>query len=217
MEYSIYKKPYGKLLLSDGGDLIENYVKFENKLWDEEVIQEIEKYINNQSVIIDVGSYIGEQIIHLAKKVKHIHAFEPQIRRFNQMCGNFCINECDNVTSYNYTCWKYNGYATINTPTGSNLGDTRCGESTQPTQIKMLALDSLNLDVNLIKIDAQGTDYYVIEGARETIMRCRPIVIFEYENFSPKSVEDFCKLFEDMGYTMSLVKENHPDYIAKPK
>ena len=43
-------------------------------------------------------------------------------------------------------------------------------------------LDSLDLgDVGFIKIDVEGFDAQVIDGAHETIARCRPVVLIEIE------------------------------------
>ena len=213
--FNIVEKKYGKLLLCDDGNLIEDYIRNNEQIWDEEIVNEIEKHINSESVIIDVGAYIGEQVIYLSKKCKHIHALEPQLRRFQQMYGNLCINECYNVTCYNIGAGEKEKNIGINHPCASNHADGRLVDG---GNVKCIPLDHLNLNPNLIKIDAQGYDYFVIEGAKETIKKHKPIIIFELEPWFSKNIEDYKALFSELNYTVELISNNLPhDYIAKSR
>lgn len=213
--YSIVEKKYGKLLLCNDDNLIENYIRNNEKIWDEDIVNEIEKHINSESVIIDVGAYIGEQVIYLSKKCKHIHAFEPQLRRFQQMYGNLCINECYNVTCYNVGLGKKEKNIEITLPCETNHADGRLVEG---GTVKCIPIDHLNLNPNVIKIDAQGYDYFVIEGAKETIKKHKPIIIFEVELFFSKNIEDYKILFNELNYTVDLISNNsHNNYIAKSR
>jgi FkbM family methyltransferase len=44
---------------------------------------------------------------------------------------------------------------------------------------EVIRLDDLNLDPTIVKIDAEGFDYEVLEGLAETIARTRPFVMLE--------------------------------------
>ena len=62
----------------------------------------------------------------------------------------------------------------------------------------------------LIKIDAEGAEPLILEGARETIRRHRPVLIFElwespWPRFKP-AVTDLCA----QGYTMSRIADGAP-------
>jgi FkbM family methyltransferase len=212
--FTIAEKKYGKLLLCNDDNLVENYIRNNEQIWDEDIVNEIEKHINPESVIVDVGAYIGEQVIYLSKKCKHIHAFEPQLRRFQQMYGNLCINECYNVTCYNIGLGEKEKNIQIHHPCASNHADGRLVDGGTG---KCIPLDRLNLNPNLIKIDAQGYDYFVIEGAKETIKKYKPIIIFEFEPFFSKSIEDYKILFNELNYTVESISNNNANYIAKSK
>jgi hypothetical protein len=46
--------------------------------------------------------------------------------------------------------------------------------------VPLRTLDSLGLDtLALLKVDAEGMDWAVLDGARETIARCRPAIYVE--------------------------------------
>jgi hypothetical protein len=49
----------------------------------------------------------------------------------------------------------------------------------------MRRLDDFAFDeVDFIKVDVEGFELQVLEGARETLARCRPIVIVEQKDFA---------------------------------
>ncbi len=48
--------------------------------------------------------------------------------------------------------------------------------------VPLMRLDALDLaDVTGMKIDAEGAEYEILRGARETLLRCRPILTIEIE------------------------------------
>lgn len=83
---------------------------------------------------------------------------------------------------------------------------------TENLQIRTATLDSiLNLQrIDLIKIDVEGAELKVLLGAIKHIRKCKPIVVFEWQEqgstfFDTKSVEIF-DLFQELGYGVSLTK-----------
>jgi hypothetical protein len=85
-------------------------------------------------------------------------------------------------------------------------------------------LDSYNLnDLAFVRIDAQGADGEVIVGAAETIRRCRPVIVFEWEDELSKnfrvSKADVERQLESEGYSIEILKEHNPkqcDFLAIP-
>lgn len=56
------------------------------------------------------------------------------------------------------------------------------GEYTN-TKVPITTLDSYNLPrIDLLKIDVEGYEIHVLKGAEETLLRCKPVVIFEEKN-----------------------------------
>ncbi len=86
-------------------------------------------------------------------------------------------------------------------------------------------LDSYNLnDLAFLKIDAQGADGEVIAGASETIRRCRPVIVFEWEEELSKnfrvSKADVHRQLESDGYAIEILKEHNSkqrDFLAIPR
>lgn len=71
--------------------------------------------------------------------------------------------------------------------------------------------------IDFLKMDVEGAELKVFRGARETIQRCRPVIVFEcgyggleYFKGTPEEVYDF---FDSIDYVLSIQKaylENHP-------
>ncbi|MBK1662285.1 FkbM family methyltransferase [Paracraurococcus ruber] len=58
--------------------------------------------------------------------------------------------------------------------------DPRVGE--QRVAVPLRRLDGFGLgDLTAVKLDAEGAEYEVLRGARETLLRCRPILSIEIE------------------------------------
>ena len=71
----------------------------------------------------------------------------------------------------------------------SNLGAySFVHDGTGLSEVRAIPLDKLTLDgVAFLKIDAQGADGAVLLGAMDTIARCRPWVVFEWERMLAKT------------------------------
>ncbi|MBP0493354.1 FkbM family methyltransferase [Roseomonas indoligenes] len=54
--------------------------------------------------------------------------------------------------------------------------------SVRRNPVPVITLDSLSIpDLTALKIDAEGAEYAVLRGARETLARCRPVLTLELE------------------------------------
>lgn len=108
----------------------------------------------------------------------------------------------------------------------SNLGAysfTEDGTGIFPATAR--TLDSYALeDVAFLKIDTQGADGEIVRGALDTIRRCQPVVVFEWEEHLSRkyetSKEDVMRLFQEVDYNVDILKqtnEKQSDYIATPR
>ncbi len=72
----------------------------------------------------------------------------------------------------------------------------------QSHRVRVIPLDSLDLrQVTAIKLDAEGAEQEVLEGARHTLTRCRPVLSVEIEErHRPGSTRDVPALLASLGY-----------------
>ena len=65
-------------------------------------------------------------------------------------------------------------------------------------QMRFEALDELNLDPDIVKIDVQGAEPVVLAGMRDTIQRCRPLLMVEADLLAGS--RECAEFLTDFGY-----------------
>jgi beta-mannanase len=107
-----------------------------------------------------------------------------------------------------------------------NIGNAHLGAYTDNGYniVDVVTLDSFNYDnVAALKIDVQGYEPKVLEGARETILRNRPVIFIEVEAAQLQiygwQESDIFSRLDDLGYTYQKTHdaEHLVDYVALPK
>jgi FkbM family methyltransferase len=85
--------------------------------------------------------------------------------------------------------------------------DANPGFDLQEIPVELTTVDSLNLvDVGAIKIDVEGHEHEVLQGAKQTITRCKPVMIVECEERHNKgAVARMKAFFADLDYKMYFI------------
>jgi FkbM family methyltransferase len=158
------------------------------------------QHVKNKRTALDIGANVGLWSRDLVKHFEQVIAFEP-VAMFRE-----CLEQ--NVTASNISVQSValgdtEGQVNMIITEG-NTGHTHVDPNSVNGDTKIIRLDSLNLqNVDYIKIDCEGFEYRVLQGAKETIKRCRPVVVIEqkpHEMYS-KDYGQFAAigLLEDWG------------------
>ncbi|BCK86457.1 photosystem I assembly protein Ycf3 [Sideroxyarcus emersonii] len=150
----------------------------------------LEQLMQDGKDAVEVGANIGTHTVSMARKLagmgRRLLAVEPQPVVFQNMCANLALNGLFNVVSENAACGDAPGWLTFEAPDYSrenNSGGVSMREDGSGSQrVRSVPLDDLvpgNFDVGLIKIDVEGFEQKVLEGATKTIARCRPAIYLE--------------------------------------
>jgi FkbM family methyltransferase len=165
---------------------------------------------------LDVGANIGYYTLVLAKAVgAHgaVHAFEPVPRLFETLSRNVGANGFRNVVTEKRACWSAAGEFEIYEAAGGNSGKSSLfeqhaqgiqGHRVQAVTIDQYAREKKLDEVHLIKIDVEGAETDVLDGATETIRRYKPILVLEvvprFLETRGSSLRAFTSLIESWGY-----------------
>lgn len=127
----------------------------------------------NFRVAVDVGAHVGFMTRDLAHMFKHVYAFEPQPVNYDCLIQNVP----DNVTTYETALGKDIKKAGMYQPKFSNSG---AWELVDGDAVPVYPMDSFGLqDVDFIKIDVQGYEMEVLQGAVSTLQQYKPTVMLE--------------------------------------
>lgn len=181
--------------------------------------------------IVDVGANNGNfavEFSHLVGDEGKVHSFEPQRIIYYQLCGNVFMNGLDNVYCHNVAIGDKNGFVYMEKPDymskeSVNFGDVRIKKPNDDMVIVDLKrLDDYDFqDVVFIKIDVQGYESFVIDGALATIQKHRPYLFVEFEEHllveNGSSEELLKKQIEDLGYIVKRFQEGIPYHTESGK
>ena len=187
-----------------------------------------------EPVIFDIGASVGSfsMLSKFLDKSK-IYAFEPQIKIFELLKSNICLNELNDVFVFNMALSNIAGRAKMSIPTRadfSGLGTL----SLKPLRFSdgnILDIDCDTLDnfcdrnqikkIDMIKIDTEGSEYRVLLGGIETIKKFKPSILMEFnhENMSQCGVSSnqITKLLEELNYKYEVCNVGEEDIFCEYK
>lgn len=149
------------------------------KLMQADFIRRVTLGLPRRRVALDVGAHIGLTALALAESFRVVIAFEPVIENYECLLANVACNE--KIATYNVGLFDSEGTGDFALPPGeTNSGCWHLQQIGSLNQTPLYALDSFKFNkVDFIKLDTEGTEGMVLEGAHETIDRCRPRIVFE--------------------------------------
>jgi len=148
-------------------------------------------------VVLDIGANIGNHSLAFATGAARILAFEPIPAIYSVLEQNLRQNHLVNVQAYNMALSDKDAVATIYLGSNSNLGMSSFDQRESATesievncQIGDSFLGTLDLPkIDLIKIDVEGHEKFVVRGLLDTIKKHQPVITMEWND--PLAIEGF--------------------------
>ena len=170
-----------------------------------EELKLFDKYIQKGDIAIDVGANIGTHTLWLANKVGaegFVYAFEPQRLLFQTLCANLALNSIQNVdcrqlgAGYSQRIIKV---PLLDPTKENNFGGLNIEGHSEGEKVAICRLDDIGLTrCAFIKIDVEGMEPEVLQGAMNTIVECRPVLYLELER--DENIEFLQVLLEELKY-----------------
>lgn len=144
----------------------------------------VEGMLREKRNFLDIGANVGIYSLYFSPMFNQVHAFEP----ISEITQHLKRANISNVIIHNVAVSDTIGELELRIPVirGSVRPalaslEARSGK-VDLRDVSVLTIDSLAFEhVDLIKIDVEGHELSVIEGAKETLTRCRPIILMEIE------------------------------------
>jgi FkbM family methyltransferase len=157
------------------------------------------------AVVVEAGANLGALTLPLARLVGptgRVHAFEPQRMVNYLLCGNVAMNSLDQVTVHHAALGAAPGETSIppfSLSGRGNYGGVSVGGDGEAVAVR--TIDQLCLDrLAFVKIDVEGEELHVLDGARATVARCRPALYLE--NDRREKSPELISAIRDMGYRL---------------
>jgi len=195
-------------------EFIQNVQLSEVSFYEQEILESLDKYLNQESIVIDVGANVGNHTVYWGKitNVRKVFSFEPIKATFKILEKNITINDLTKkVTAYNI---GLGSKTAIGREISHNMWNAAVTEIIEDISgdITIKRLDDIkeirNEKIDFIKIDVEGFEKNVLEGAVETITKNRPIVFIE--SLPQDNNLDFVKnYFSELGYNEPIDYQDH--------
>jgi FkbM family methyltransferase len=187
-------------------DLIGRSIK-DKGFWEITFYHIYSKFIKHTDVILDAGANIGFHTVNMARYGNKVYAFEPQFLLCEILKLNTSLHkvehkvECLNLGLGDKYCeMKMESLDKFKEPDGvDNFGARGLVEGTDGEVVTVVPFDSLDLDVDVIKMDIQGFEIHAINGMVKTIKRNKPWMMLE--NYVEMVNDELVvSLLKSMGY-----------------
>ena len=154
------------------------------------------------NTVLDIGAWCGTWSAEFAPYCKKIYAIEPDRTHFECLLKN--LSSFDNIELLDYAVGDIETRVSL---TDDNF--TQAKRIYSIGDILMKTVDSFKFeDVDLIKIDVEGFEMNVLQGAKDTLKDCNFLMI-ELNNNSKKynsSNAEIEKYLQDLGFTTLIDK-----------
>ena len=203
------------------------------EIYDGIIVDVARELIRPASTVLDVGACFGQMAVLFSRYAgPHgaVETFEANPLAAALVRLNLAANGADNATVHETAVWHRDDDAlvfpvpdwTLRGSAGSFWVEpaARCQRPAWP--VTTTTIDSLEFagPVSFMKVDVQGSDLNAMRGARQTILRHRMPVVFEYEEkFGPlfgQSFDDYMAFLDDVGYRVERVLAPN-NFLATPR
>jgi len=216
--------------------------------WNDEIINIIKSYIKQKSLVhfLNVGAHIGSVSLPISLHINTVTAFEPYPNTYNYLCENIKLNKLTNINTYNIALgnsdediyfmseYKIDPFEKINRIKNNSGGmhifteddisnNTRSSYLTDKIiKNRVTKLDNFEIDnFDIMLIDIEGSEFNFLLGAREKIIKNKPIIIIEIWNDDKRLREKMTTTqYEVITYIKSLnynlIQHIGDDYIFEP-
>lgn len=133
------------------------------------------KYVSQWQTAVDAGAHKGYWTEKLVEHFDSVHAFEPVAELAAEITGRAHVHVHALGARYGQCAIEHGR---------DNNGQ---GHVTGGTDVEMKPLDDYTLGgVGFFKLDVEGYELRVLEGASSMVERCRPVILCELNGLSAR-------------------------------
>lgn len=171
----------------------------------------LHEYVGDKHLrrLIDVGAWWGPWSLYWQSRAEQIEIFEPNKKILPMLQNN--ISKFTNCTLHKTALGNSQGTVSMayESHSGTNHITKMSGD------INITTLDSYKFDkVDVIKIDVEGYEISVLEGAKDTVLSQKPIIQIEANKSGERYGNSKMDILETLkGWGMTRLVKKWPDQV----
>lgn len=180
----------------------------------------LRKVLGQGSTFVDIGANLGyytRVASRLVGEQGQVHSFDPMPMVFSLLQKN--TQDLCNVKLHNVALSNSHGkmhFSVRDKGDMSSLGDDSSAK--EVITVETITMDQALRDtkrIDLIKMDVEGFELEVLQGARQSILDHHPVVYFEhlqhYLDDRGQRYAHFESFFGDLGYKLEYINHETPE------
>ncbi|BAY33767.1 methyltransferase FkbM family protein [Nostoc carneum NIES-2107] len=203
-------------------------------------IEFVRQSLKKGDIFLDVGANGGLYTVIAAKQIGHtghVYAFEPGLRELSLLRHNIAVNNLSNVTVIEKAVSNQKGKTQFAISHDGAMNSFKVTNHPQQKIKEWQTVEIISLDdfiqefnvgkINFIKIDVEGAEHLVLEGAKNILSHHKMIILFEAAEINAASfgysVHNFLQELINLGLTIYYLNpsgdlvnvDEHNDEIGK--
>jgi FkbM family methyltransferase len=140
---------------------------------------------------VDVGAHVGYYTVRMAKRCDKVIAFEPNPENRAKLQRNVELNRLKNVVIYPYAVGEGRYKSRLYLAYASSTLLEGYGGGRSSVEVDVVPLDEVVERADVIKLDVEGYEARVIEGAKNVILSQSPVLEIEHHDFRGYRISDY--------------------------
>ena len=198
---------------------------YEYGWYEPDTVRVIASALKAGDVFLDIGAHVGQYTLLASEIVGDsgsVHSFEPDPATFQWLSKNVYRNRLMNVTLNHCAVAGSSGSSIFYLSTTENIGANSLSPganfSGKTVEVGCTTVDAYVAEkrigrISLMKIDVEGAELQVLEGAQSLLGRAdRPRIVLEFSEAAQKRFDScnakLVSLLCDLGYRLYKISEN---------
>ncbi len=200
----------------DGSLSVEHHHRLD---WDQKMLLSLKQFIKAGDCVLDIGANIGTHTgfyLNAVGPEGSVISIEPHTEAFECLTRN-----CPSARKYNVALGDVDNMCDLFVPSESTARSYVIpGNSIRIAKLDTLWPEISGSQVDFIKLDAEGYEPFILEGARHVISSYRPVMCVEVSKQAleraGKSLQAIFAFFDSLNYRVSNLPEGWADIVCIP-